>query len=302
MGSDHTNSARQTILLVEDDQKSRELVARRLAWAGYRLLLAADGTEALGQVAEQRPDLVLLDIMLPGISGYEVLREVRRHYSPTALPVVMMTGRSSQHDVLRALQAGANDYVTKPFEFAVVLARIELQCKLAAATRELTEGERHYRLLAEHSPDLITVHDRDGVIQFASPASRVIVGFEPEEMVGKRFVDFFHPDDLQTSPDGHPVLPDTDPSILRMRRVDGFSVWVEMVTRAIQDEQTGEVASVQASTREISTRDEAWAAEAPANLDTVTPVPQDPAERQSPAKRRRFGFTSSVHTIPPRKG
>jgi len=305
MGTDLPNTANPTVLLVEDDEKSRELVARRLAWAGYRLLLAADGTDALRQVAEHRPDLVLLDIMLPGISGFQVLREVRRHFSPVALPVIMMTGRSSKDDVRRALKAGANDYVTKPFEFAVVLARIELQCKLAAVARDLTERELHHRLLVERSPDLITLHDPDGTIRFASSASRTILGLEPEELKGRQIVDLLHPDDLEASSDGHHGLPVDGMSIVRMRRADGSNVWVEMATRAVPDAQTGELVSVQASTREISTRGEEWAEDPLQNArsaDTLTPVPLPPTEQHSPSARRRFGFTSSLHTIPPRKG
>jgi len=303
MGKASANAAEPVVLLVEDDEASRELVARRLAWAGYRLLLAADGTEALRQIAERRPDLVLLDIMLPGISGFEVLRELRRHFSAAALPVIMMTARSSQEDVLRALKAGANDYVIKPLEFAVVLARVDLHCKLAAATREVAEREHLYRRLAEHSPDLITVHDPDGIIRYASPAARTLLGTEPEALRGRHILDLIHPDDLEPGSDGTRGLPVEGTSIVRMRHADDSSVWVEVVTRAVPDEHTGEMASVQANTRAIST-DEVWAddpAPPERGADTVTPVPVPPTGRQPPAARRRFGFASPLNTVPPRK-
>lgn len=118
------NAARPTILVVEDEAPLMTLVRYNLEKQGFRVEEAADGQEALLRVAESRPDLVVLDWMLPSLSGIEVCRQLRRRPGTRDLPIIMLTARTEDQDQVRALDTGADDYVTKPFAMEGLVARI----------------------------------------------------------------------------------------------------------------------------------------------------------------------------------
>ncbi len=118
------SQADATLLLVDDDAMNRDVLARRLARSGYKVLTADGGVAALRMIREGRIDAVLLDVMMPGLSGLETLRQLRQVRSVADLPVIMVTAKDESDDVVEALDLGANDYVTKPIDFAVALARI----------------------------------------------------------------------------------------------------------------------------------------------------------------------------------
>jgi len=116
--------AKPTILVVEDEVPLLTLLRYNLEKQGFRVEEAADGQEALNRVAEGRPDLVLLDWMLPALSGLEVCRQLRRRPATRDLPIIMVTARTEEQDAVRALDIGADDYITKPFVMDGLLARI----------------------------------------------------------------------------------------------------------------------------------------------------------------------------------
>jgi diguanylate cyclase (GGDEF)-like protein len=121
---DQTNA---TLLLVDDDAMNRDMLSRRLARKGYTVLTAESGPRALEVLGASRIDAVLLDVMMPGMSGIETLKRVRQSHSVSELPVIMVTAKDRSEDVVDALDLGANDYVTKPLDFPIVLARIRTQ-------------------------------------------------------------------------------------------------------------------------------------------------------------------------------
>ncbi len=118
-----------TILLVDDNEVSRLTSRRVLQRHAYRVAEAEDGRAALDRLEEIEPDLVLLDVMMPGLSGFEVLEAIREQRPRESLPVIMTTARDQSEDVVRAFELGANDYVTKPIEFPVLLARVQAQLR-----------------------------------------------------------------------------------------------------------------------------------------------------------------------------
>jgi two-component system response regulator MtrA len=117
-----------TILLVEDDPSIREITKLGLEDAGFGVHTAADGDEALVRFRHDHPDLVVLDVMLPGRDGFEVCRTIR---AESSVPVVMLTARSDTIDVVVGLESGADDYVTKPFEMPVLVARVRAALRRA---------------------------------------------------------------------------------------------------------------------------------------------------------------------------
>ena len=112
------------VLVVDDEPDITALVAYHLARAGYRVSTAANGTEALRSAREERPDAVVLDLMLPGASGYDVLQELRRMEETREVGVILLTSRREEVDRIRGLSLGADDYLTKPFSPAELTLRV----------------------------------------------------------------------------------------------------------------------------------------------------------------------------------
>src|SRR5256884_1457854 len=134
-----SNTSRAQILVVDDDAVSRKILARLLASAGYQCHECEDGAEALALVHAKRPSLLLLDFDMPGLNGTEVLKTLRSDSDPAIaqIPAIMLTGHGSDESEVRCLQAGADDFVTKPINAAVLRARIETQLRLRSMRRQL---------------------------------------------------------------------------------------------------------------------------------------------------------------------
>jgi two-component system phosphate regulon response regulator PhoB len=112
------------VLVIEDERDIAALVAYHLTKEGYRVRTAEDGSEALQAVAAERPDLVLLDLMLPGLSGYEVLTEIRRKPELQEVPIIVLTARREEADRIKGFELGADDYLTKPFSPRELVLRV----------------------------------------------------------------------------------------------------------------------------------------------------------------------------------
>jgi CheY-like chemotaxis protein len=129
-------SARAASVLVVDDLPANlELMARRLERSGFDVISASGGPQALDLLRKQSVDVVLLDVMMPGMTGLDVLRHIRATWSASVLPVIMVTAKTDSEDVVEALGLGANDYVTKPVDYPVALARINAHLRTREATR-----------------------------------------------------------------------------------------------------------------------------------------------------------------------
>jgi CheY-like chemotaxis protein len=113
------------ILLVEDNEMNRDMLSRRLERKGYEVLLAVDGEEAVARAISEAPDLVLMDIGLPGIDGFEATRRIRQTPSGATLPIIALTAHAMSGDREKALEAGCDDYDTKPIEMERLLGKME---------------------------------------------------------------------------------------------------------------------------------------------------------------------------------
>jgi two-component system response regulator MtrA len=125
----------ERLLLVEDDPSIREVATLGLQGAGFRVATASDGREGLMRSKQDPFDLVLLDVMLPSLDGFEVCREIRKE---SRVPIVMLTARSDTVDIVVGLESGADDYVTKPFEMPELVARVRAVLRRASAAPEET--------------------------------------------------------------------------------------------------------------------------------------------------------------------
>ena len=123
-----------TVLIVDDDPNALDIVRTFLESKGYRVATAKDGNEALAQLEDVRPDLVLLDVMMPGMDGWEVARVIKNHPSFGRTRVVMLTARSDFADKHEGLRAGADDYIVKPIQLRELGERIELNLKAREKT------------------------------------------------------------------------------------------------------------------------------------------------------------------------
>jgi DNA-binding response OmpR family regulator len=119
------------LLIVEDDPKMADLVRRGLEESGHSARVAHDGATGLSLCQSTAPDAIVLDVMLPGLDGFEVTRRLRREGS--AIPILMLTGRDAVSDVVKGLNLGADDYLTKPFSLKVLIARLEALVRRASA-------------------------------------------------------------------------------------------------------------------------------------------------------------------------
>lgn len=142
-----------SLLVVDDNELNRDALARRLRLKGYTVTVAAEGSEALRLSQQHVFDLVLLDVEMPGTSGLEVLGQLRHDHSRTELPVIMVTARSQGADIVEAFGLGANDYVTKPIDFPVALARIDTHLSHKWAVEDLRDSEQRYALAVHGSND-----------------------------------------------------------------------------------------------------------------------------------------------------
>jgi DNA-binding response OmpR family regulator len=114
------------ILVAEDEKQIADMIAFKLTNSGHQVIRAQDGEQAVTLAASELPDLILLDAMMPGLSGFEVLRRLKGDAALRAVPVIMVTAKGHERDVLSGLRGGAVDYVVKPFSLKELAARVDL--------------------------------------------------------------------------------------------------------------------------------------------------------------------------------
>ncbi len=188
-----------TLLIVDDEEMNRDLLSRRLERRGFAVEVAADGVAALDLLDRVRVDLILLDVMMPGLDGLAVLQRIRASHAHARLPVIMVTAKVQADAIVEALDAGADDYVTKPVDIAVTVARIRTQLARHRAERALSESEERYALAVQGTNDgLWDWRVQTGEVYY-SPRWRAIMGVSPDAMLTgiEAFVDRVHPDDVE---------------------------------------------------------------------------------------------------------
>jgi sigma-B regulation protein RsbU (phosphoserine phosphatase) len=187
-----------SILIVDDEELNSEGLARRLQGRGFAVTVAKSGREAIELLGGRRFDLVLLDIMMPGMTGLEVLKFLRRVDSLIDLPIIMVTAKGESEDMVEALELGANDYVTKPIDFPVVLARIRTQLALRRAVSQVTDLEQKLdarnQELEATAGKLVAANELvTGDLGAAARVQQAFLPSLPPEVAGARFAWTFKP-------------------------------------------------------------------------------------------------------------
>ena len=136
---------KKSVLVVEDEEDILALLHFNLIKAGYDADCASHGEEVLKAVAAKKPDLMLLDLMLPGIDGMEICRRLRSDEATSEIPIIMLTARGEEEDIVRGLELGADDYITKPFSIKVLLARVQTVLRRKSVLQQESDKEELIR-------------------------------------------------------------------------------------------------------------------------------------------------------------
>ena len=163
-----------SVLVVEDEPAQREILAYNLEAEGFRVQQADNGEEALLIVAEETPDLIVLDWMLPNVSGIEVCRRLKSRAETKAVPIIMLSARSEETDLVRGLETGADDYMVKPYSVAELMARVRTQLR---RSRPATMGEALEYEDITLDPETHRVHRDGNLLKLGPTEFRLLTTF-----------------------------------------------------------------------------------------------------------------------------
>ncbi len=252
-------ASKGSILIVDDTPENLRLLSSMLKNQGYVIRAMMNSTMAFKSIQTELPDIILLDINMPDMNGYDVCRQLKQAESTRDIPVIFISALDEVVNKVEAFRVGGADYITKPFQVEEVMARIENQLSIQRARHELKKSEEQFRLLAENAQDIIFryrfVHPRG--FEYISPSVTSILGYTPEEYYADPDFDLklLHPDSLPQfgvfleSPESY-----REPIIIRYIRKDGGDVWIEQNHRLIKDETGRRNVAIEAISRDITER------------------------------------------------
>jgi PAS domain S-box-containing protein len=266
-----------SILVVDDTPANLRLLVKTLNKQGYRVRTAASGDIALSTAQAEPPDLILLDILMSGMDGYEVCRRLKADKRTRDIPVIFVSSIDQILDKVKAFSVGGVDYIARPFQAKEVLVRVknhltthQLQKKLLEQNRYLKEENKRrkriqellkesrtrYRLLAENATDMISTQTMDNVYRYVSPACRTLLGYKIEEMIGHTVYEFIHPDDVEAAQASFNLRrdgPTVSTITYRAGHKNGHYVWLETLSKLAREPGTNYTEIVSVS-RDITER------------------------------------------------
>ena len=199
---DNMEATASTILVVDDDVRMTQSVRELLAAYGYSSMTAGGGEEALRVLAEHDIDLMLLDLNMPGVDGYQVMRQVSEHHPGT--DIVVISGETTFESATEALRNGAQDFLRKPYApdrliqiLNGVLHKQRLEQNIREVNQRLEASENRYRFIVNNSPDIIYMLDDEGRFAFVNDRVTGLLGYKPEEILGKHYSELVHKEDLE---------------------------------------------------------------------------------------------------------
>ncbi len=265
------DKAASKILVVDDSRAALMLMKNQISRAGYTALSAETGEDGLETAFANLPDLILLDINLPGISGFEVLEQLRQNPDTSAIPVIMISAATDFETQVKGFASGVVDFVTKPLVEPLLLARVKLHLELSQIRNELRQSnqrlsasESRYRLIAENTSDVIwSMNPHTGRFNYVSPSVYKILGFTAEELMSGLVDDFLVPESRLLA---RQVISETLADIafgnysnlfrqleLQQPCRDGGTVWVEVSATFVLD-SGGLLSEIVGVSRDITAR------------------------------------------------
>jgi PAS domain S-box-containing protein len=228
------------ILIVDDERESRTLLAEILMEEGYAIRVADSGPLALASLSSLRPELILLDVRMPELSGLETCRRIKENPETRNIPVIFLSASSDSMDKVEGFRAGAVDFIPKPFQRDELLARLrahlelnrlrgKLEEQVAERTGELRESEARFQIMADAAPILVWASDTTGSCTFFNRGWLEFTGRSMEEELGDGWTSSVHPDDLGTCLRTYLDALDARENFemeYRLRREDGQYRWV----------------------------------------------------------------------------
>ena len=188
------------VLIVDDYPANVKLLERNLQAAGYETVVAMDGQEALDKVQAEKPDLILLDIMLPKVDGFEVCRRLRADEAPAVIPIIMITALKDTEDRIRGLEAGADDFIPKPFDRGELLARVKSLLQIKYYRSMLAEREKFHAVIQDLSHGII-ITDGQWRVETASRRAADLLGWPDEDLTGRPLDELLAPFQVEPSPE-----------------------------------------------------------------------------------------------------
>lgn len=225
-----------TVLIVDDEPGGRETLEALLLREGYELLFAASGQEALEKAARHLPDLVLLDVMMPGMDGFEVCRRLRADARLADIPVILVTALDDRDSRLEGIEAGADDFISKPFDRVELRARVRTIVRLNRYRRLLLERAK-FEWAVEQADDGYLVLGENDEVLYLNPRARLYLGLPPaDEEYGPRetFLELVRrqyrcqPQEAWNSWPGSPVPPETPRYLVRPRTSASSEFWLQV--------------------------------------------------------------------------
>ncbi len=183
------------ILVVEDSKIILKKFVEYLKISGYEAVTAENGKEAVEKVQNECFDLILMDLMMPVMDGFEAIRRIRELKTLPFVPIIVISGLDTSSDIKKALDLGADEYVTKPIDGVAFNARVQAMLHLKDFYEKVMASERQYETLLQALPDVVYKLDLDGNFVFVNDCIKTM-GYEPEELIGKHFSEFIHVDDV----------------------------------------------------------------------------------------------------------
>jgi len=250
-----------TVLVVDDQPSNLNTLQALLAPLGLNLVLASNGPEALHQAVTLQPDLILLDVMMPGMDGFEVCRRLRADPVTAAVPIIMVTALDDRESLLQGIEAGADDFVTKPFDRVVLRARVRTVLRLDRYRRLLTERMR-FAWVVEQAEDgyLIAADGGIGALSYANPQARRWLGLDSDE--GAKLTGTFR----ELVEGRYRCLPETawqqnelPQRLVRPETETEGAFWLEVsVLQLPGDDSAGSIVRLRDVTRQMELQREAW--------------------------------------------
>jgi PAS domain S-box-containing protein len=189
-----------SVLIVDDTPANMNILGHIMARGDLNVSVAPNGEKALELIGKNAPDLILLDVMMPGIDGYEVCEKLKQDEATKDIPIIFLTALSGLENIVKGLKAGGVDYITKPFHEEEVICRVASQLKLKKTRNELiqsqkdlAQSEKLYRTIVEKVPEYIFQLDPDRNFIFANQAFSEL-GYEPEELKGRPLIELIATD------------------------------------------------------------------------------------------------------------